>query len=76
MSKQKHELVIYTHQQLMTDYNELQVRIKTHLFDLGDEKFKEKHLKPTNAEVDDMMRRVMEILKKENTPAVKHIKST
>lgn len=57
---------IYRHEALMSEFNELQVRIKIYLFDLGDEQFKSKHPRPTVHELDVMMNRVMEILKQDN----------
>lgn len=66
MSRIIPEPKIYKHQQLMHDFNELQVRIKTYLFDIGDSEFKSKHPKPTPKELDEMMEKVMEVLKQDS----------
>lgn len=68
MSKAKQELLIYHNQVLMNQTNDLFIRIKTHLFDLGDEKFKERHPIPTREELDLIMNRIIQELRKDCEP--------
>jgi hypothetical protein len=57
---------IYKHEQLMNDFNDLQVRIKTHLFDIGNDEFKHKHPKPTMYELDLMLSKIVSVLKEDS----------
>lgn len=59
---------IYKHEALMHDFNELQIRIKIYLFDIGDEEFKRRHPKPTVQELDQMMNKVMAVLQEDSKP--------
>ena len=61
----------YKNAAVMHDYNELQIRIKTHLFDLGNMEFKLKHPKPTNEEIDLITNRIMKVLKEDAEPFIK-----
>lgn len=71
MKRNVSEPRVYKHENLMTDINNLQIRIKTHLFDLGDDEFKEKHPIPTVQELDELMGRIMVALREDSTPAIK-----
>ena len=64
MKKKTDEQKIYHNQKLMDDTNKMFVRIKTHLFNLGDETFKTIHTKPNNDELDQLMNSLLLKLKK------------
>jgi hypothetical protein len=63
MSHRRFELLDYANQQLMDEFNELCISIKTHLFDLP-----VNYLKPTSEEIDNIMLRIMAELKKDAKP--------
>ncbi len=59
---------IYRHQVLMDDYNELNIRIKTHLYNIGDAEFKLRQPIPTMQELDKMLHQVVMALKEDSKP--------
>lgn len=71
MSRQRIEPKIYHNQALMDDTNDIFIRIKTHLFNLGDEKLKSRHPKPSNEELDQLMNRLFLELRKDSKPIIK-----
>lgn len=71
MSRQRHEPMIYHNQALMDETNDMFIRLKTHLFNLGDEKLKMRYPKPTNEELDQLMNRLFLELRKDNEPMIK-----
>lgn len=68
MSRIMEEPKFYKHEQLMRDLNELFIRIKFHLFDLGDEEAKRRHPKPTNEEINEIHNKVHDILSEDSKP--------
>ncbi len=72
MSRLHEEPKIYKHQQLMDDFNDLQIRIKAHLLDIVDSELKQRHSKPTNDELNVMSNKIMSALKENNEPMRKH----
>jgi hypothetical protein len=62
--KQRHELRTYKHQEEMDKLNEMIIRIKVHLFNLGDNRTK--HPAPSSEEIDNLIiGKIFPILKKE-----------
>jgi hypothetical protein len=72
MSRRIEEPRIYKHERLMHDFNEMQIRIKTHLFNLGDNEMKRRHPKPTNDELNEISNRIMSALRESSTPMRKY----
>lgn len=71
MTRIYQEPKIYKNDALMHDFNELLIRIKTHLYDLGDDAFKNSHPKPTVEEIDRMTTRIMTVLQQDSEPMKK-----
>lgn len=70
MSRQPNELKTYHNQQLMDDTSEMFIRIKVQLF--GTNALKSTHKKPNNNELNMLMNRIFEELKKDNQPMRKN----
>ena len=66
------ELRIYNNEKLMNDYNDMQIRIKAHLFEIGSPEFKLRNPKPTVEELDSLMKRVFDVLKQDSQPMRKY----
>lgn len=71
MSRQRIEPTIYHNQELMDNTNDMFIRIKTHLFNLGDERLKSRYPKPSNEELDQLINRLFLELRKDNEPMIK-----
>ena len=67
MRHEKFELVEYKNQQLMDELNEFMVCCKVHLFNLPIKKHK-----PTLEEMDILMHRLMEVLKRDKDSMIKY----
>ncbi len=63
---------IYKHEKLMNDFNNLQIRIKAHILDIGDDEFKKRHPKPTNEELNEISNRIMSVLQEDSEPMRKY----
>lgn len=72
MSRHIPKFKIYHHQELMTRINELHVRIKIHLFDIGSPEFKNQHPKPSAQEMDEILSRTITALQEFSTPVKKY----
>lgn len=72
MCRKRNEPKIYKHEVLVKDLNELIIRVKTHLYGLGDAEFREMHPAPHIEELDLVVTRVINALLAENSPAVKY----
>lgn len=68
MSRHRQEPRIYNNETLMHDFNILQIRIKVHLFNIGDDNLKRYNPKPSVEELDQMMNRVMQVLREDSKP--------
>lgn len=71
MSRQRTEPRIYHNQKLMDETNDIFIRVKTHLFDLGNDDFKRLNPKPSVNELDEIMHRIFIELQKESEPMIK-----
>jgi glycine cleavage system regulatory protein len=76
MRKQPQEPVIYTHQKLMNDLNEMMIRIKHHLFNIpGTNQMFEVQINmslPSNQELDDITNKLMKVLREDKKPVRKY----
>lgn len=68
MSRHIDEPRYYVNQQLMDEFNQLMICLKTHLFDLGDPSFKERHPKPTSEQLDQITTNIMRVLSENSQP--------
>lgn len=55
----------------MDETNDIFIRIKTHLFDLGNDDFKRRNPKPSVEELDKIMHRIFIELQKASEPMIK-----
>lgn len=71
MTHKPQELKTYKNQKLMNKFNNMMIRIKTHLFSEStiDQMA---HSKPTVAELDGITNEIMTILQKDNEPTIKY----
>ena len=74
MRKKKLEPRVFKHQALIDEYNDMMIRVKTHLFDLSGID-REKITKPTVEELDYLMFKMMIVLKEDNKPMVVRIRT-
>lgn len=73
MSHRVEELKKYKNQKLMNEFNQMMIRIKLHLFDdVVDPADFISHPEPSVKELDDITNKIMEVLKKDNEPMIKH----
>ncbi len=70
--RERNELRLYAHQQLMDEYNDLQIRIKIYLLDIDDEKLRRQYPKPSGEELDEMMMRIIRVLREESKPMIRY----
>jgi hypothetical protein len=71
MSRIRHEPRIYYQEELMRDFNDMQIKIKIHLFNLGNDDYKRRHPRPTVEEMDIIFNRIMSVLKSDSEPGIK-----
>lgn len=76
MSKKRTEPKIFHNKELMNEFNDIMIRIKLHLFEFNDLKSSDKISplevpKPTVKELDELMSKIFDVLKKDSEPYVK-----
>ena len=71
MPKQPQQLKTYKHQKLMNEFNNMMIRIKTHLFSESTIE-QMAHSKPTVEELDGITNEIMTILREDNEPMIKY----
>lgn len=69
--KKTDEPRVYTHVELMNEFNNMSICVKTHLFDLGDQEFKTRHPKPTVEEWDRVFNKIWLTLRQYSQPVIK-----
>ena len=72
MRKQPQEPVIYKHQALMNEFNDMMIRIKVHLFQKFNKLYDGKYAMPTNKELDDITNKIMTVLQQDKESQIKY----
>jgi hypothetical protein len=62
----------FKHQKLMNEFNEMMIRIKLHLFCVGDTADFINNPEPTVEELDDLTNKIMAVLREDSEPMIKH----